>query len=287
MSAPEIFHTKCGTQYLKQPGVALVASPSVNVGALQPFLEGFDPALKFTEYLDDDWEDLDPATALIKAAGQLCYMSFGPKRSMNKDADTYIQNLLESGHGSVLEHAVFVLVFWGIDRAVTHEGVRHRHHGFSQVSQRYVGGDVLRFVEAIEFQDDPELHACFERDIDRAAAAYEERVELLARKLPPPADLGPDEARKHRTETRKTVRQAARRVLPNETEAPIVISGNIRAWRNFIDQRASPHADRAIRSPAVMAWEILVKQAPLFFSDYAKITLPDGSAALAGKYKKV
>ena len=38
---------------------------------------------------------------------------------------SYISHVLEVGHGSVLEHAVFNLLFTGVSRSLTHELVRH------------------------------------------------------------------------------------------------------------------------------------------------------------------
>jgi thymidylate synthase (FAD) len=76
---------------------------------------------------------------------------------------TYFERLTSAGHGSVLEHANFSFLLYAISRSVTHELVRHRAGvGISQVSQRYVSGAVLRFVERPEYQNDPELHAHFE-----------------------------------------------------------------------------------------------------------------------------
>ena len=45
---------------------------------LAGFLEGFDPELRFPEYLDDPTK-LPDSSQLCKTAGQTCYMSFGPR----------------------------------------------------------------------------------------------------------------------------------------------------------------------------------------------------------------
>src|SRR5580658_4502340 len=85
-----------GTPYLKTPGVAVLARPQVRIDNLRDFLGGFTPDLRFMQYLDDPTE-LPPGAALCKSAGQLCYASFGPKRSMNSDAPRYFSNIKESG----------------------------------------------------------------------------------------------------------------------------------------------------------------------------------------------
>ena len=112
--------------------------------------------------------------------------------------------------------------------------------GLSQASQRYISGRVLRFVERPEYQDDSELHAAFERRIDDAAEQYETIARRLMEKQKEGDVLLSGEAR---TDLRKKVQQAARSVLPNETESPIVVTANARAWRHIIEMRANPHAE--------------------------------------------
>ncbi|HEV2655200.1 MAG TPA: FAD-dependent thymidylate synthase, partial [Ktedonobacteraceae bacterium] len=126
--------------YLRAPGVAILARPHLHAAGLNGFLAGFDPELHFGGYLDDP-TFLPDGAQLCKIAGQLCYMSFGPKRSLNAQAKRYFDNLKSSGHGSVFEHANFSLLLYGISRSVTHELIRHRAgFGFSQLSQRFVSG---------------------------------------------------------------------------------------------------------------------------------------------------
>ncbi len=86
---------------------------------------------------------------------------------------------------------------------------------------------------------------------------------------------------------RKKVRQAARSVLPNETEAPIVVTGNARTWRHFIEMRASEHAEIEIRALAVRVFLCLHQLDPVLFGDYALETLKDGTYAVSTEYRKV
>ncbi len=111
--------------YLQRPGVVLLARPTVNIPGLAGFLAGFDEALLFPAYLNDPTR-LPDGAQLCKVAGQVCYMSFGPKRTFNAQATRYFDNLKSSGHGSVFEHASFSMLFYGISRSVTHELIRHR-----------------------------------------------------------------------------------------------------------------------------------------------------------------
>jgi thymidylate synthase (FAD) len=170
---PEVYETKTGLTYLREPGVAVLSVPRVEFTGLQSFLNGFHRELQFYQYLNDP-TPLEPAESLCKVAGQLCYLSFGPNRTTNEFAEAYFQNIKESGHGSVLEHANISVLMWGVSRSLTHELVRHRAgFGFSQVSQRYVGGKTLRFVERPEYANDKFLHDLFEDRIERTQREYE------------------------------------------------------------------------------------------------------------------
>lgn len=279
----QVHHTEAGTPYLKTPGVVVLAMPQTNVAVLGGFLEGFDPDLRFPEYLDDPIE-LPDSSQLCKTAGQTCYASFGPRRSKNDIAAAYFERLTSAGHGSVLEHSNFSFLLYGISRSVTHELVRHRAGtGFSQISQRYVSGSVLRFVERPEYQEDEELHGIFEERADRAAAEYETMAEqLLERQEGGASMLTAD----YKTDARKKVQQTARSLLPNETEAPMVFTGNVRALRHIIEMRADAHAESEIRNLALRIFLCLRTVDPILFGDYELAELPDGTYTVSTKNRK-
>lgn len=275
--------TDAGTPYLQAPGVVMISRPQTNISGLSGFLEGFDPGLNFPDYLEDP-TGLPDSSQLSKTAGQVCYASFGPRRTKNENAQSYFERLISAGHGSVIEHASFSFLLYGISRSVTHELVRHRAGtGFSQISQRYVSGSVLRFVERPEYQQDEELHRLFEERADRAAADYERMAERLIE-----LQEGGDErlSAEYRTDARKKVQQTARSLLPNETEAPMVFTGNVRALRHIIEMRADAHAESEIRSLAVRLFLCLAITDPILFADYELKELPDGSHTVTTEYRK-
>lgn len=293
----EVHETEGGTHYLKTCGAAMIAGTATNLDATRGFLDGFDKELGFCGYLDD--APIEHAEQIVKFAGQLCYLSHGPKRSMNAHAERYLDHLKESGHGSVFEHASFTFLFYGIDRSVTHELVRHRAGmSYSQVSQRYVDGSKLRFVMRPEYQVEripPELAEDLTWKIKQEADAFERRIDaaksryvtnaynlLASRELKHPMLQGGTS-----TDARKHINQAARECLPNCTEAPIVVSGNARAWRGFVDQRATPHADVPIRELAIKTLRCLQYVAPLLFGDYEITKQDDGSEVAKTKWVKI
>jgi len=278
-----IHNSPSGVLYLSRPGVILLARPEVRLGGLAGFLAGFDESLHFSEYLDDS-TPLPDGAQLCKVAGQTCYMSFGRNHTPNTQAERYFDNLKSSGHGSVLEHANFSLLLYGISRSVTHELVRHRAgFSFSQASQRYVSGRVLRFVERPEYSQNEQLHALFLQRIERAASEYADLTNRLAELQQAGSTILSAEAR---TDLLKKVRQAARSVLPNETEAPIVVTGNARSWRHVIEMRADAHAEVEIRELAVRVFLCLYQTDSVLFSDYTIEQLPDGTYTVKTGYRK-
>ncbi|HLL79701.1 MAG TPA: FAD-dependent thymidylate synthase [Ktedonobacteraceae bacterium] len=279
-----VFTTAGGAFYLTRPGVVLLARPTLNVTGLAGFLDGFDESLGFSAYLDDPTV-LPDGAQLCKIAGQTCYMSFGPKRTMNANATRYFDNLKSSGHGSVLEHACFSFLLYGISRSVTHELIRHRAgFSYSQLSQRYVSGRMLRFVERPEYQGDELFHEQFITRIERAAGEYAALTNRLLELQQAGTQILSAEAK---TDLRKKVQQCARSVLPNETEAPIVVTGNARAWRHFVEQRASAHAEIEIRELAMRVFLCLYKTDPVLFSDYTLQRLSDGTFIVKTDFAKV
>ncbi len=278
-----VHHTRAGTAYLKAPGVVVLSRPQTNVGGLAPFLEGFDPELRFPEYLEDP-TTLPDSSQLCKTAGQTCYMSFSPKRTTNENAAAYFERLTSAGHGSVLEHASFSFLLYGISRSVTHELVRNRAGvAISQVSQRYVSNSVLRFVERPEYAQDEELHRLFEERADRAAAEYEAMAQrLLGRQGEGDSMLSADA----KTDARKKVQQTARSLLPNETEAPMIFTGNVRALRHIVEMRADAHAESEIRTLALRLFLCLRESDPILFGDYELGQLPDGTYTVSTEHRK-
>src|SRR5205823_12270894 len=92
---------------------------------------------------------------LAEIAGRVCYLSYGRGRKTNAE---FLGHLLQVGHGSVLEHAVWSFLVTGVSRSFTHELIRHRHFSYSQLSQRYVDESESDFIEPDVIAADPALH---------------------------------------------------------------------------------------------------------------------------------
>jgi thymidylate synthase (FAD) len=249
---------------LREPRVYLVGRQTVDDAALGQFLADHDVRRWST-----DTEEA--GEKLVEVAGRLCYMSFAKPRPGGNRA--YIGHILEVGHGSVLEHAVFNFIITGVSRSFTHELVRHRAgFGYSQLSQRFVDESECAFVEPEPIAADPELHAIWLEAVTASQAAYKRLADGLAARF---ADID------DRTLRRKRAREAARSVLPNATETKIFVTGNARALRHFIEMRGDPSADAEIRRVAVAMLRILQAESPNLFGDYTIAELPGGGGAAA------
>jgi len=227
------------------------------------------------------------AEVLCEVAGRVCYMSFARPRPGGNRA--YLEHIKESGHGSVLEHAVWNLLITGVSRSLTHELVRHRAgFSYSQLSQRYVDESGAEYVEPDIIASDAELHASWMAAIRYAREAYVRLVRLLESKLEGESFALrwlPQDATT--TDRRKLARQAARSVLPNATETKIFVTANARALRHFLELRGSRHAEPEIRKLANILLEVLQRESPHLFGDYRRIPLPDGTFEIVTDYRKV
>lgn len=258
------------TRIIRDPSVRLVGRLTIDEGELTQFLEDEGVA---------SWKtDAEVAgEKLVEVAGRLCYKSYARPRPGGNA--TYLKHILEVGHGSVIEHAVFNFIITGVSRSFTHELVRHRAGwAYSQRSQRFVDEGDCSFVEPDPIAEDPELHRIWLEAVTASHAAYARLAEGLADRFAGIED---------KTLRRKKAREAARSVLPNATETQIFVTANARALRHFIEARGDAHADAEIRKVAVAMLVILQAESPNLFGDYELVDLPGGGRAVSTPYRKV
>lgn len=250
------------------------------------------------EFFDDQkipWEANEIAVgpageALATIAGRTCYMSFAnPRPGGNK---AYLEHILQSRHGSVLEHAVWNIIFTGISRTLSHEMVRHRvGWGFSQLSQRYVDESNARMVlppalgqpyadfnQGLEdgqpIPESVELFLSWNEAQENSLRSYRKLFGLL---------MNSATTSFPQVEQRKWARSAARSVLPGATETIVFATGNARAIRHMIELRSGLGADQEFRRLAVKLQELMEIEAPNLFGDYGI----DGVGLLGTDHPKV
>lgn len=232
--------------------MATIAEPRVKIIASTAF-----HASEVEEILETDPVASD-AAALVEFAGRACYQSWHRPNPRTATAEGYADHILAVGHGSVLEHASVTFYITGISRSLTHELIRHRHLSFSELSQRFVNVARQPIVVPPALEGDGPGEELLHEAWDEALDDYTVLAEELELSLDPDLDG---------TARRKAAREAARAVLPSMCETRIVVSGNLRAWRDFILTRGSEHADAEIRRLAVMIADLLIDEAPEIFSD--------------------
>lgn len=211
-----------------------------------------------SEYEYDAWSSVnnnpwpEDADALSEAAGRMCYQSWGRPNPATASNAGYLANILAHGHHSVLEHASVTFLVRGVSRSLLAELTRHRHLSFSVVSQRYVPyGETEPVIPPALVGTPGERHV---REVYREALGdYDSLVYQLTS-----AGLG-----------RKVAREAARAVLPNAAPVDMVVTGNLRAWRDVLAKRNSPHADAEIQEFARRVLTRLREVAPNSFQDFA------------------
>lgn len=181
---------------------------------------------------------VSPADHLAEIAGRQCYESWSrpnPATAANRD---YLANVIRQNHTSVLAHASFTFRLTGVSRDIVTEIIRSRFLAFSQLSSRYVSMDDSYTVVPPALRGGAGVEQFIATNHANAVDDYNRLVDQLI----------------ENGATRKQAREAARCVLPGGTNTALIMSGNVRALRDFIVQRNSMHADPAIRE---IAQEIL------------------------------
>ena len=200
-----------------------------------------------------DMEDYEKIVKKIERIGRVCYKSEG--KITEDSAEKFIKGLLTRQHEWVIEHEN-VTVRFVCDRGVTHEIVRHRIASYSQESTRYCNYSGDKFDNQITVID---LASGFQYDLSKEndKAKYEvwtKAMENAEQSYFRMLELG-------------ATPQEARSVLPNSLKTEIVVTMNLRSWRNFFRLRVDSHAHPQMREVATMLYEEFKKRLPVFVAD--------------------
>lgn len=232
--------------------VTLLASTQLEMDTRYNEKSGYHELIDRTEHWMESDSEAPDADVLAEFAGRACYQSFDKPNPATRENRAYLANIINQGHFSVLEHASATFYVTGVSRALTHELIRHRHLSYSELSQRFVN------VTESEMVTPPALRE-FDYDMGEmngavrvARGSYTEIVNFLESNGFP----------------RKQAREAARAVMPNATETRIVVTGNMRAWRDCLAKRYHVAADAEIREFATEVLRQLRSIAPGTFQDF-------------------
>lgn len=252
---------------------------------------------KWLDYLSvtDNWnfpdDEIVSNPALnIALAGKRCYMSFQAGLNKNvtrirEDYGQYFDNILNSGHGSVLEHSVFSFAIEGCSRVFTAEMNRHRAGwAISEGSLRFI-----RFDEFIPWWrppsitpaegDNEDLKIRKQRSFEIFQRAFQHQTECYKELL----DVWDMDADHHNFHYKKVVTSCLRRIIGLGVATGGVWSGNIRALRHVITMRTSPQAEEEICYVFGKIAAYLKENEPLLFGDFYQ----DNEGFWRPKYVKV
>lgn len=197
---------------------------------------------------------VDDADLVPEAAGRVCYDSFDLPNPATRDNADYLANIRRQLHFSVLEHSNFTFHVAEVSRALLAEITRHRHLSFSVRSQRYCweGDSQMVIPSALLGDDARDLQVRILKLQGEAKELYGDVVgHLMANGF-----------------KRKEAHDAARYVLPEGTHTEFYVTGNGRAWLEFLAKRDSPHAAQEIRELAgLIKWELCQVAPGMFTSD--------------------
>lgn len=229
-------------------------------------------------------EGVPASELLIAVAAKRCYNSFSiglnPNVSRKRDDfAAYFDNILSSGHGSVLEHVTFNFAIEGITRVGTAELNRHRAGvAISEGSMRYIRLDRgINYWEPHSIADRVDDDTCTmmkkarTREIFRAIfgnveAAYHELCELWDVDELPMAE-------------KKKLTSMFRRIVPMGVQTGGVWTFNIRSLRHILALRGTEHAEEEIQYIARTMCYRLRESHPWLFGDFNDNAVP--------KYPKV
>ena len=202
-------------------------------------------AIKPYTQIYDDFNGQD-VLKKIEACGRVCYKSEG--KIEEGSAEKFVAGLIKRGHEAVLEHASITVKFV-VDRGVSHEIVRHRIASYCQESTRYCNYSKEDFGSEITFIIPHYLDyksAGWNTWKDTMKACEDAYFKLL--------DIG-------------LVPQEARAVLPNSLKTEVVMTANLREWRNFFKLRTANAAHPQMREVTRPLLDELKELIPVVFDD--------------------
>jgi len=166
-----------------------------------------------------------------------------PSISVRKVALEEVDQLLPE---SLLTHRYMAVKFI-VNRAVTHEIVRHRPCSFLQESQRYCRysedkfGNEVSFIRPMFFARESAEYLLWKKSMQEAEQRY---LKLLETCTP----------------------QAARTVLPNSCKTELITYANLEEWRHIFSLRTTKAAEPSMREVMIPLQEDFQQRFPTLFS---------------------
>lgn len=231
------------------------------------------------------------AVRAVELAGRRCYMSFevglNPNISrIREDAKVYIDNILDSGHGSVLEHVTFTFAIENVSRVFTGEMNRHRAGmAISEGSMRFIRYTDIPYWVPTSIRTNPsdsveldqkkrKTQDLFDKAFSDIEKVYTELLEVWKDEMAPDSKFS----------AKKEITSMMRRIIPMGVATGGIWTGNIRALRHIFERRCDKAAEEEILLVATKMLNMMRESEPTFFGDFK--TDPETGLS-APKYSKV
>lgn len=250
-------------------------------------IRGWLDSIGAAEYDPFEGEPTD-AEVVCGLPAKRCYMSFEPGLNPNvtkvrKEWSKYWDNVLKSGHGSVLEHYTYSFAIEGISRVFTGELNRHRAGcAISEGSMRYIRfDDIGWWMPSMLKVGNYDSELFMERKI-RTIKIFNEVFEFVENKYQELCLLW-DIKNEPSFSWKKKLTSMFRRIVPMGVATGGVWTFNIRALRHIIATRASEHAEEEICYVFSTIAKKICEEEPSLFGDFEET--PEGY--WVPNYKKV
>ena len=218
----------------------MIGETKINLGEEQAYLEH----IGAPDWYSKGCEDIEE---LSEVYSRSCYKSFGVGLNPNlvkvrEGNAEHLKNVIESGHGSILEHCMLNFMFCDVSRVFTHELVRHRVGvAISQESLRYVRLTELGSFDFPRLEDEltEGEEAWFRAQVQEVFEYLEEKQKLMTVKF----ELNDEKS----FSRKKKLTSRMRRLAPLGLLTNIGWSANLRTLRHIIPLRTHKSAEEEIR----------------------------------------
>lgn len=193
----------------------------------------------------------DPIKTLLKpieVAGRTCYKS--EDKITDDSCLKFCKMLIDRDHTAMLEHSQISVRFI-TSRSIANEIVRHRIASYAQVSTRYCNYSKDKFGSEIRVIEPEEL-------LPNTSSVYQKWYDLCKESESTYMGLVGEDGVKP---------EIAREVLPLCLATELVVTANIRSWRNIFSLRTSVFAHPQIRRLMISLLEDLTSKIPVLFDD--------------------
>jgi thymidylate synthase (FAD) len=162
-------------------------------------------------------------------------------KTSDKELKAILNQVMNLGHTSVIEHTCFTFAISDVSRSLTHQLVRHRIASYAQQSQRYVDLKEPNYVTPPKIAENKKMKKAYDETMKNIWMEYNKLLDMGI-----PAE-------------------DSRFILPNATCTNIMVTMNARSLLNFFELRCCQHAQWEIRNLANKMLKEVKKVAPIIF----------------------